>query len=66
MSEARLIDADALRGQAEPVRHGRWTVDDMGYTHCSWCGKRISYFHRPETKDCPHCGAKMDGGTKDG
>lgn len=65
--------------EAEPVRHGRWVVDDLGRTHCSMCGKRLPFFHCysdepcsdydeewdeeiPQTRFCPNCGAKMDGG----
>ena len=65
--------------EVEPVRHGRWVVDDLGHTYCSECGKRIPFFHcyseEPcsdydeewdeeisETRNCPNCGAKMDGG----
>lgn len=67
--------------EAEPVRHGRWVVDDLGRTYCSKCGKRIPFFHCyseeacsdydeewdeeiSETRYCPDCGAKMDGGAK--
>ena len=31
--------------EAEPVRHGRWVVDDLGHTFCSKCNERIPYIH---------------------
>lgn len=46
-----------------PVRHGRWIMhdDEFGLTcECSAC-------HIETMGDgnyCPHCGAKMDGGTQ--
>lgn len=49
----------------EPVRHGRWVHDMVGYVKCSLCndleenGCAIFY------NFCPNCGAKMDGGEKD-
>ena len=30
---------------AEPVRHGRWVVDDLGHTYCSKCGERLPFLH---------------------
>lgn len=30
---------------AEPVRHGRWIVDDLGHTYCSECKTRLPYLH---------------------
>lgn len=71
--------------EAEPVRHGRWVVDDLGRTHCSGCGERLPFMHCysddpccdydeewdeewdeeiPESRYCPNCGAKMDGGAE--
>jgi len=51
---------------AEPVRHGRWIQDDIGWV-CSWCGTEFTneleyiekqYIVMPNS--CPHCGARMD------
>lgn len=52
---------------AEPVRHGRWVIDDE-YIDCSVC-RREKWSRVPfgdlvkRFKYCPKCGAKMDGGT---
>lgn len=41
---------------AEPVRHGRWSlVDFAGTVRCSVCGQLSG-----EYAYCPNCGAKMD------
>lgn len=39
---------------AEPVRHGKWVIED-GHVCCSECGE-IS----KEYNYCPYCGARMD------
>ena len=41
--------------EAEPVRHGHWSVDEDGNIECSVCGT-------PGVGDnfCERCGAKMD------
>lgn len=63
VSEAPTIDA-------EPVRHGRWVKENIrrkSYLRlCTACGK-IAYFCGTgcSYKYCPHCGAKMDGGSED-
>lgn len=48
---------------AEPVRHGHWDDSFDGITpYCSVCGMSHNCINR--TPDyCPHCGARMDGGT---
>lgn len=44
-----------------PVVHGRWIhCPDCGVTRCSHCGWSIEECW--ESKRCPECGAKMDGG----
>lgn len=52
----------------EPVRHGEWSDYRInGYdglhpvyeTQCSLCGGYARFTYR----FCPHCGARMDGGT---
>lgn len=50
---------------AEPIRHGEWKNTHIGTIECSECGHGYNLvgmfvFY------CPHCGAKMDGGTEDG
>lgn len=60
-----------------PVRHGEWTAIDASYWRWLHDGahpvRRIKYCHDEcgkivITKEpyCPNCGAKMDGGMKDG
>ena len=49
-----------------PVVHGRWIYHDddfMPWVECSECG--ICTDSTNKTNYCPHCGAKMDGGTID-
>lgn len=51
-----------------PVRHGRWIwhSEERGYL-CSECrsGCLLNYESDWHESDwCPHCGAKMDGGTQ--
>jgi hypothetical protein len=55
----RCID-EAPTIEAEPVRHGRWVVQDEGRTRfmCSEC-KAKNY--DGSGRYCPNCGAKMDG-----
>lgn len=57
---------------AEPVRHGEWgETQIIGYDSkyavytkpCSVCG-HLTEMYMPSF--CPACGAKMDGGKKDG
>ena len=47
---------DAPTVEAEPVRHGRWTVTRW-FVQCSECGEA---FPLTPTNYCPNCGAKMD------
>lgn len=42
---------------AEPVRHGKWTVTPI-YIKCSECGESFMLF--PQNY-CPYCGADMRG-----
>lgn len=53
--------------QAEPVKHGKWTVDEKHteeiYTnpvYCSACGKDVVMDYGEYAPYCPNCGAKMD------
>ena len=40
----------------EPVRHGKWIVDEDGNIECSECG-----CHGVGDNYCERCGARMDG-----
>lgn len=46
--------------EAEPVRHGHWSIDDSDWFEtvyrCTVCKKSS----RIRTPYCPNCGAKMD------
>lgn len=47
--------------EAEPVRRGRWIETDSEepcFYYCSECKTEAD----DETRYCPNCGAKMDGG----
>lgn len=54
------IQAKMLRGELEPVRHGRW-IKRPDERICPFCNDRHSYFGGKEKNCCPNCGAKMDG-----
>ena len=47
------------------VKHGEWVTleAEIGLCACSLCDHKIL---RAECNYCPNCGAKMDGGVKDG
>ena len=58
-----------------PVVHGHWIWHEEEFEYeCSACHCRFDYNHTFEIFDhgfqyanyCPNCGAKMDGGKKDG
>ena len=53
-----MVD-DAPSVDAEPVRHGRWIVQDDTFTRfiCSECGTNNQ---DGVGNYCPYCGAKMD------
>jgi rubrerythrin len=55
-SAFKYMIADAPTVEAEPVRHGKWTVTPV-YIKCSECGE--SFMLIPQ-KYCPNCGARMD------
>ena len=52
-------------GEAEPIRRGRWQVNEM-FGHkdmtCLSCGWLFEYYNglEEEWNYCPNCGAKMD------
>ena len=59
---------------AEQIKRGKWLTCDDGWGdvhyQCSACGNEWCLnYGTPEENGmnyCPHCGAKMDGGEKDG
>ena len=50
----------------EPVRHGRWIVEEDRYNHwhCSECGYVIGVM-KMDALYCPRCGAKLDRFTRE-
>ena len=66
------IERDAPTLDCAPVAHGEWVKQKNGRLICSLCGVRglqdsdeLDYYYCPSVY-CPNCGAKMDGGTKNG
>lgn len=55
---------DAKTVDADPVKRARWKPSPVPFAMpiCSACGE-MGYFNWVA---CPHCGARMDGGEKDG
>lgn len=52
-----------------PVVHGEWLLRHVGHGHyweCSECHTNPCIYVTENTKFCPNCGAKMDGGKDDG
>lgn len=47
-------------GEYQPVRHGRWIHDMVGYVKCSVCNDLEEYVCVIFYNFCPNCGAKMD------
>ena len=48
-----------------PVVHGEWELKHVGVGHyweCSVCHTNPCIYVTENTKFCPNCGAKMDGG----
>lgn len=59
LDEVDSVIDNAPTIEAEPVRHGKWTI----YKECSECCELALYNANEEfvlSKYCPHCGAKMD------
>ena len=66
-SERDVVDMLESRPtiEAEPVKHGDWELRHVGHGHyweCSVCHKNPCIYVTKDTKFCPNCGAKMDGG----
>ena len=57
--EWRDDNGDAI--EISRVRHGRWIASHDEFCSCSIC-KYPVYVGWNQTKYCPNCGAKMDGG----
>lgn len=56
----KLIEVDVA-----PVVHGEWLLKHIGMGHhweCSVCHTNLCIYVTENTKFCPNCGAKMDGG----
>ena len=66
--DTKLID-EIPAADVAPVRHGQWEKKSGLYS-CSECGKTCPYDVQADVIEywacnyCPHCGAKMDGGTE--
>ena len=63
-------DKDAMRLMSLPTieaepKHGRWKTKVIHDTYCFQCSACNSIYSG-DTYYCPHCGAKMDGGAKNG
>ena len=56
------------RADVVEVRRGKW-IENSCYNICSVCEKYVHAWNDDgnlqEFAYCPHCGAKMDGGTND-
>lgn len=65
-----LMEIDeAPAADVAPVVHGEWILKHVGaghYWECSSCHKNPCIYMTENTKFCPNCGAKMDGGKSDG
>lgn len=73
LAEARydwILELKKQLADIQPVRHGRWIVEDEDYEDsiyiCSACGYEFVItagdLESNELNYCPKCGAKMDGG----
>lgn len=71
------VDDSIVEEELAPVRHGRWITTSgevfpgssqfLCYSHKhEECGFQYVDMNENEYDFCPHCGAKMDGGEKDG
>lgn len=62
MSDLAIVLSGGHTIEAEPVRHGRWKVDEFGH-FCSSCGEYAlteDEYGFAQMHYCPNCGAKMD------
>lgn len=59
-----LLDK-APAADVAPVQHGEWLLKHIGhgyYWECSECHTNPCIYVTRDTKFCPNCGARMDGG----
>lgn len=56
---------DVQSADVEPVRHGQWIDEMVGYVKCSVCNDLEEDVCAIFYNFCPNCGAKMDGGDED-
>lgn len=63
---------EAPAADVQEIKRGEWAKDDSDGCYCSACGWYADYDYDYVTNNglgngdfnyCPHCGAKMDGGT---
>lgn len=71
-NDPELVIDDAPTLDLAPVVHGEWVKQKNGRLVCTVCGVRglqdsdeLDYYYCPSVY-CPNCGAKMDGGKKNG
>lgn len=58
---------EAPAAEVEPVGHGEWLLKHIGHGHyweCSKCHTNPCICVTENTKFCPNCGARMDGGAE--
>lgn len=60
-----LVIDEMPTADVEPVRHGRWIHEMVGYVKCSVCNDLEEDVCAIFYNFCPNCGAKMDGGDED-
>ena len=68
-NDPELVIDDAPTLDLAPVVHGEWIENDTPFTRqrkCSVCGHNDNPKTAIKGKFCWYCGAKMDGGKKDG
>ncbi len=62
--QAEDVVAEAPTIEAEPVRRGKWLLENIGKPNehcvCSECGTQVD--SDEAWHYCPNCGAKMEGG----
>ena len=61
LDRAQRAILNAPAADVATVRHGRWIASHDEFCSCSIC-KYPVYVGWNQTKYCPNCGAKMDGG----
>jgi rubredoxin len=57
-----VIPKDTKAADVQPIKHGRWVVDEHGYLRCDNCGEvclRNDIGIYVKSWYCPECGADM-------